>query len=528
MIRAAKEFAKRHWPALRLRTLLFLTLLFVAALPGIGAVFLRVYENTLVQQTEAELIAQGAALAGAYRAAWPEPFTDPPATPLRAERPTIDLRAMPVLPEQPAARPARWPPEPRAVRAAAALRPVVVDTARSTLASIRLMDVHGTVLLGRGDIGQSYLHLPEVAPATIGQTRTVLRRRGDYRPRYALEWLSRASNIRVHYVRPIVAGGEVIGVLMLSRSPRGLFLGIYQDRGKIALGVALIFATLLVLAGLLSRGISRPIEALSEATQNVARGAVAVPEPPPTAAIEIRNLYVNFAAMADRIERRSRYLKDFAASVSHELKTPIAGIKGALELLAEHPEMSDEERTRFLANAGADADRLTYLLRRLLDLARADMAAAPEDAATPPEGPALKVADAHRREGFEVAVELDRLPAVAAPPELVEAVLETLVENSRQAGAGRVSIGGRAGGGRVWLLVSDDGPGIPRGDRERIFDPFHTGRRSEGGSGLGLSIARSLLASCGGTIVSADVAKGAAFELMLPAAIGSRDARNGE
>jgi signal transduction histidine kinase len=518
LIRTAKEFLKRHWPALRLRTLLFLTLLFVAALPGVGAVFLRVYENTLVQQTEAELIAQGAALAGAYRAAWPEPFTDPAAGPLRPERPTIDLRAMPVLPEQPDAQPSRWPADPRAVRAAAALRPVVNDTVRSTLASVRLMDVHGTVLLGRGDVGLSYLHLPEVAPVTIGQTRTVLRRRGDYQPRYALEWLSRASNIRVHYVRPIVAGGAVIGILMLSRSPRGLFLGIYQDRGKIALGVALIFATLLLLAGLLSRGISRPIEALSEATQNVARGSVAVPEPPPTAAIEIRNLYVNFAAMADRIERRSRYLKDFAASVSHELKTPIAGIKGVLELLAEHPEMSEEERIRFLANAGADADRLSHLLRRLLDLARADMAAAPEDASTDLAAPALKVADAHRRDGFEVADRLDGLPPVAAPAELLEAVLETLVENSRQSGSKRVAIEGKARGGRIVLTVSDDGPGIAPADHERIFEPFHTGRRSEGGSGLGLSIARSLLASCGGTIVSQPAVKGAHFEICLPMA----------
>jgi two-component system sensor histidine kinase ChvG len=518
LIRPLKEFAKRHWPALRLRTLLFLTLLFVAALPGIGAVFLRVYENTLVQQTEAELIAQGAVLAGAYRAAWPEPYRDPPPGPPRPERPTIDLRSMPVLAVQPDARPSRWPPDPRAARAASALKPVLVDTARATLASIRLMDVHGTVVLGRGDVGRSYLHLPEVAAATIGQTRTALRERGDYQPRYALEWLSRASNIRVHYVRPVVAGDEVIGVLMLSRSPRGLFLGIYQDRGKIALGVALIFATLLLLAGLLSRGISRPIEALSEATQNVARGAVAVPEPPPTAAVEIRTLYLNFAAMADRIERRSRYLKDFAAAVSHELKTPIAGIKGALELLAEHPEMSDEERRRFLSNAGAGADRLSHLLSRLLDLARADMAVAPEDSATLPAQAALKIADAHRRADFAVKVELGGIPAVAAPAELLEAVFETLLENSRQAGAKQVTIAGRAERARVRLTIADDGQGIAEADRERIFEPFHTSRRGEGGSGLGLPIARSLLTACGGTIASLDVNEGAAFELSLPAA----------
>jgi signal transduction histidine kinase len=518
LIRPLKDFAKRHWPALRLRTLLFLTLLFVAALPGVGAVFLRVYENTLVQQTEAELIAQGAVLAGAYRAAWPEPFADPAPGPPRPERPTIDLRSMPVLAAQPDARPSRRPPDPRAARAASALKPVVVDTARTTLASIRLMDSRGTVVLGRGDVGRTYLHLPEVAAAAAGQTRTALRERGDYRPRYALEWLSRASNIRVHYVRPVVAGGEVVGLLMLSRSPRGLFLGIYQDRGKIALGVALIFLTLLLLAGLLSRGISQPIEALSEATQNVARGAVAVPDPPPTAAIEIRNLYVNFAAMADRIERRSRYLKDFAAAVSHELKTPIAGIKGALELLAEHPEMSEEERRRFLSNAGADADRLSHLLRRLLDLARADMAVAPGDSATLVEGPALKVADAHRAPGFAVEVRLAALPAVAAPAELLEAVLETLVENSRQAGAGEVSIEGRADSSKVRVTVVDDGHGIAEADRERIFEPFHTSRRGEGGSGLGLSIARSLLAACGGTISAPSSDGGAHFELCLPIA----------
>ena len=65
MIAAIKRVAKRHWPALRIRTILFGTLLFVAALPGVAALFLRVYENTIVQQTEAELIAQGAVLGAA-------------------------------------------------------------------------------------------------------------------------------------------------------------------------------------------------------------------------------------------------------------------------------------------------------------------------------------------------------------------------------------------------------------------------------------------------------------------------------
>lgn len=516
MIEPLKNFARRHWPSMRLRTILFLTLLVVAALPGVGAVFLRVYENTLVQQTEAELIAQGAVLSGAYRAAWPEAFTDPPRGPLRPERPTIDLGSMPILGEQPLSRPGGVPDR-RASIVASRLKPVVQDAAWGTLASIRLLDAAGTVVLGRDDVGRSYADVPEVAAALRGETRTTLRRRADYRPRYALEWLSRASAVRVHYARPVLAGGRIVGVLMLSRSPRGLFLGIYQDRGKIALGVGLIFLTLLFLAGLLSRGIARPIEALSEATENVARGGVAVPEPPATAAIEIRTLYLNFAAMSERIERRSRYLKDFAAAVSHELKTPIAGIKGALELLAEHPGMTDEERRRFLANASADADRLSHLLSRLLDLARADMAMPSEDVATDLAGPIMRVADAHRGEGFEVVAGVGGL-GVVAPPEMLQAVVETLVENSRQAGATRVAIDASSSGPDVRLVIRDDGPGVAPADHERIFDAFHTSRRSEGGSGLGLSIARSLLASCGGTIASLRVETGACFEILLPSA----------
>ncbi|MBV8685448.1 MAG: HAMP domain-containing histidine kinase [Alphaproteobacteria bacterium] len=518
MIGAAKRLAKRHWPALRLRTILFVTFLFVAALPGVGAVFLRVYENTLVQQTEAELIAEGAVLAAAYRDAWPEPLPPPPGR-LEPQPPTIDLNAMPVLAEQPPAARTRRPAAAPARLAGAKLAPVVREAFRTTLAATRILDGQGIVVLGADDYRGSYAHLPEVRDALAERTTTVLRRRGGYEPRYALEMLSRASSVRVHYTRPIEAGGRVIGVLMLSRSPRGLFVGIYQDRGKILLGIALIFTTLLVLAGLLSRGIARPIEYLTEATENVARGKVTVPEPPPTAAVEICSLYLNFAAMAERIERRSRYLRDFAAAVSHELKTPIAGIKGAIELLDEHPTMRPEERRRFLANAAADADRLSHLLRRLLELARADMSFAPEDAESDLDEAVLRIADAHRGPRFAIEWEAPPLPRLAAPAEMIVAVLETLIENSRQAGAGRVKLAAERDGVRVRIDLRDDGPGIPAADHERIFEPFHTGRRAQGGSGLGLAIARSLLDACGGTIVSLAAERGAWFEIRLPARI---------
>jgi signal transduction histidine kinase len=522
LIGSLKAFLKRFWPSLRLRTILFATLVFAAALPGFGAVFLRVYENTLVQQTEAELIAQGAVLVSAYRTFWMAqgPVREGPAQ-LQPERPTIDLNAMPILAEQRAAPAPPGPFDPRAFAAAAALLPIVADSSRTTLAAIRILDRSGRVLVGRGDVGASYADLPEVKAALGGGgVQTVLRRRGDYQPRYRLEWLSRASAIRVHHVRPIVVGGETVGAVMLSRSPRGLFLGIYQDRGKIALGVGLILTILLVLVGLLSRGIARPIEALGAATENVARGPVAIPDPPATAAVEIRALYENFASMAARIERRSRYLRDFAAAVSHEFKTPIAGIRGAIELLEDHEEtMRPEERRRFLSNATKDADRLSLLLERLLHLARADMAVAPGDAASPIEPPLRAVADALRGPNLAVDIALaPGLPPAAAGAELIEAVIQILVENSVQAGARKVEIAATERGGRIAIRVADDGGGVPPTDAERVFEPFHTGRREQGGSGLGLSIARSLLASFGGTIANLPADEGACFEVEMPAA----------
>jgi signal transduction histidine kinase len=281
-----------------------------------------------------------------------------------------------------------------------------------------------------------------------------------------------------------------------------------------------IFGVLVVLAGLVSRGVTRPIEALSAASREVAAGGGQVPETPSTAAIEIRALYEDFRAMAARIERRSGYLRDFAAAVSHEFKTPLAGIGGATELLQDHFEtMSKADRRRFLANIAADGERLSQLVTRLLDLARADMAPVETDVATDASPAVRRAADAQAGAGFTVDLDLpEQLPNVAAPAATVESVVTVLLQNSRQAGASRAAVAARAVADRVLLTVSDDGPGVPAADRERLFEPFFTSRREAGGTGLGLSIARSLLAASHATIDLVPSPAGARFEVSLPRA----------
>ena len=259
-------------------------------------------------------------------------------------------------------------------------------------------------------------------------------------------------------------------------------------------------------------------ERLNGMFARVALGRGAVPETPATAAIEIRALYEDFRVMAGAIERRSRYLRDFAAAVSHEFKTPLAGIGGAVELLQDHgATMSEAERARFLANISADNARLTQLVSDLLDMARADMARPEAGVAVDLSQPVARVVDSFAGRDITLAVDLPPgLAAVGVPEATLEKVLCVLIENSLQAGARRVDITARTLEDGVCLAVSDDGPGFPEQDRERMFEPFFTSRRADGGTGLGLPIARSLLAASGATIAAAHSDQGARFEIALP------------
>lgn len=537
-----KDAIKARWPALRLRSILLGVLLFTALMPGLGAIFLRVYENVLVRQTEAELIAQAAAYDAAFDLAWPKPqavvvpsvpedtdgdganrrISSVPEPYFTPDALTIDLNTMPILSQRPQPEAGTQPPDADAMTAARSIAPLISETRRTTLANVLMLDANGIVISEGPLLGMSYAFLPEVQSAMRGRSQSVLRRRGDYQPRYAFEVLSRASAIRVHYARPIKLGDRTVGVLLLSRSPRALFRGIYDDLGKIGLGFGIIVVVIISLAGLLSRAIAKPIEQLTLASAHVGRGGSEVPATPATATIEIRALFDNFRRMATQIDLRSRYLRDFAAAMSHEFKTPLTGIRGVLELLDEHGDtMSAQERRRFIANAEGDAERLSRLVARLLELARADMAEidmaeVDEAIATNVPDALHRIADARSSADFAIRSELGPdLPAVRVPMDVLEAVLTTLIENSRQAGAGKVTLSAALVEDHLDLTVTDDGPGVPVADRERLFEPFFTTKRGEGGTGLGLPIARSLLSNSGSSIAFVDGGKGACFRLRL-------------
>lgn len=525
MIAAVKAWVARGWPVVRLRTILLATMLFVAALPGFGAIFLRVYENALVRRTEAELLAQGAALAaGAGIVARDIPLQAAPPPPKPPTRyydqvTDVDLRSSPVLPPRPPAVMTRQAPDAAALFLARRMMPAFQETKVTTLASILMLDSRG-ILLNGPEAGRSLAALPEVRAAQSGSAVTVLRENASYANGRTLEWLSRAANIRLHHARPIRLNGKIVGILLVSRSPRALFLGVYEDRGKIAFGVIAIFAMLLVLSAVLSRAIVRPIERLSEATRALSSGHRIAMRQPSLQVVEIRALFEDFELMAESIGKRSRYLRDFAASVSHEFKTPLAAISGAIELLQDHgATMAAAERERFLANMSADTRRLSRLVGRLMELARADVMVGEQGACTDASAIVVTIADALSTDRFAIVLHLPEKPVlVAMDASALESLLSTLAENAHQAGASRLEITLVHQHDSVRLDLMDNGPGVPISDAERIFEPFFTSKRELGGTGLGLAIARSLLGAFGGSLMLLPSERGAHFRLLCQSA----------
>jgi signal transduction histidine kinase len=503
----------------------------VSAIGGLSLV--RFYDDQLVRQTEAELLAQGAVLSEVIAAELAPRLADPPAYGLAATAPrprTADPRLTPlvpmlrandpVLPSPPPAPPALQPADPAAREAGLAIAELLDEVSRTTLAGLRVVDVNGVVVASteKDALGRSVESRVEFQRALTGEAVSLLRERQPDANDWTLEGLSRSNAIRVVVALPVVRNGRVWAVLLLLRTPMTLAKAVYGDRKNLGATTAVLLGVVALVVLGLSVVIVRPVRALVKQTRAIAHGdaagARAIPRP---RVAELAELSTSLEAMAGLLEQRARYIQGFTSSVSHEFKTPLASMRGALELLEHDFEaLGIEQRRKFLANLTADVDRLTRLVERLLLLARADITTA-SSATTEVNGVVASLA------GPRVRVASHGEPVEARiPADALLAALGHLVENGLEHAGERatVSVSVARNEHAATIDVRDDGPGISEANAQRIFEPFFTTARTTGGTGLGLSIAAALLRAFGGSVTLVSREPGAHFRVVVPLAHG--------
>jgi two-component system sensor histidine kinase KdpD len=203
------------------------------------------------------------------------------------------------------------------------------------------------------------------------------------------------------------------------------------------------------------------------------------------------------------------------AAVSHDLRTPLASVKAAVSSLRQHDvHWNAGEIEEFLATIEEETDRLSSLVGNLLDASRIQTGSL--RLVRRPVGldevvPRALASLSDRGRGIDVDVP-ETLPRVDVDAALLERAIANIAANARIHGssAGAVRILGSEAGGKVELRVVDRGPGIPLGERQRVFEPFQRlgDRSSSDGVGLGLAVARGFVEAMGGEVEIEDTPGG--------------------
>ena len=219
--------------------------------------------------------------------------------------------------------------------------------------------------------------------------------------------------------------------------------------------------------------------------------------------------------MSQALTERTDYLRRFATHMSHEFKTPLTAMQGALELLHDHLDtMPKERQLRFIDNLLVDTLRLKELVNRLLELARAEAIEPSQKKCS-----LRNVLDDLQSQFFDrnMVLHYQDTPnyTLAIAPEVLKMALNNLLENSAQHQANHIEIRAKQRENLIELQLHDNGTGISTDNQNKVFTPFFTTKRSTGGTGLGLAITLSLLKAYQGTLELLPSEQGAAFLLTL-------------
>ena len=395
-----------------------------------------------------------------------------------------------------------------------ALREIVRRAGDDVEARVVVVGTDGRLIAdsaGSGLVGASYADRPEIRAVLAGGTVEQGRRRSETLDEELL-----------YAAVPVVEEGQRAGAVRVTRSVAPVQERVRRDRLAVG-GIAAAALTLgLALAWLLAGSLARPLRGLATTARRVGGGELAA-RAEVTGSTEHRDVATAFNDMAARLGRVLDAQREFVANASHQLRTPLTGLRLRLEAAALRAD--DPELERDLAAAEREARRLSQLLTALLALAREGgepVAPRPVDLAAEAELACERWRAEAEQDGRRLVCHGPGTACAAASEDDVAIILDNLVENAlRYSPTGTdVEIVWSAQGDDAAIAVLDRGPGFAADEVEQVFERFargSAGRAGASGTGLGLAVVRTLARRWGGEATVAErPGGGARVEVTLP------------
>ncbi|MEY2490423.1 MAG: two-component system, OmpR family, sensor histidine kinase CreC [Verrucomicrobiota bacterium] len=349
---------------------------------------------------------------------------------------------------------------------------------------------------------------------------------GQYGSRWELD--KPHQRVNIYSTLPVFVGGKIVGAVSVSKSTNRIrnFISRSLENLLVPGLIALVLAT--VMAYALSAYITRIIWDLASRAERIAAGESNVRLETWTRS-ELGTLARAVGRMREKLEGKA-YVEEMATNLSHELKTPLATIRGSAELL-EGPASDDPAaRAKFLGNIQTEVARLDRIVSELLKLSRIEAQPAAGEA-TPIDAAATarEIAEVYRGRAadggivFRSEIADEPLPVKVTEQQLKQ-LLTNLLDNALQfTSAGRlVRLTAKRHEGSVELAISDEGTGIEPELLPKVFDRFFTTenpRTGNRGTGLGLAIAKSIANASSATIsVRSELGQGSTFTVIFPSA----------
>ncbi len=362
---------------------------------------------------------------------------------------------------------------------------------------VLILDATGNVLVDTRSSVSTTIQ-PLGLPKALKNKNSINR---QYRDSSGQVWLYAARPLQGGYYlvtavpRPIVTLREIF---------RDEFLGPLVRAGLVALALSLL------LAWLVARWVSKPLERMSAAARAVAAGEYrSLPLEGPS---EVQEVAQSVNEMTRQVQASQMSQRQFIANISHDLKTPLTSIQGFAQAIQDGTANSADELHKAAEVIYTEAARMYRMVQDLLDLARldsgtADITLAPVDVNTILQNIATRFSPQAKQCGLQLITDLASTATISGDRDRLDQVFTNLVDNALKftPASGIVTLRSRTLKDSIEIMISDTGPGIPEEDLPRVFERFFQTDRSRSsgnrrGVGLGLAIAREIVLAHKGNI----------------------------